>query len=298
MWRTLAAIGAELPDDVRVVVLRGAGATFSAGLDRTLLAPGGGDGQESVADLLAQADEAISATIDDYQQGFTWLRDPRFVSIAVVHGYAIGAGFQLALSCDLIAGRRRRLVLHEGGGARPGPRPHGNKTAGRGGWLLEGAGDLRHRPQRGRRGGGAHRPRARRRPRRPARHPTGRPRRLPHRTDGRCGPRDQGARPRPPPATTSTPNVGSSGRPRPAGSASSPPCMAGRRHLDASQEVDPCPPCTQRRRLAVPALRPQRRRPARLARDRTPRPRLRPPPPAADRGLPDPHRHRRRDGRS
>ncbi len=102
MWRTLAAIGEQLPDDVRVVVVRGAGATFSAGLDRTLLAPGGGDGQESVADLLAQSDDDISATIDAYQQGFTWLRDPRFVSIAVVHGYAIGAGFQLALSCDLL----------------------------------------------------------------------------------------------------------------------------------------------------------------------------------------------------
>lgn len=102
MWRTLAEIGAQLPDEVRVVVLRGAGATFSAGLDRTLLTPGGTDGQESVADLLAQPDDEISATIDAYQQGFTWLRDPRFVSIAVVHGYAIGAGFQLALSCDLV----------------------------------------------------------------------------------------------------------------------------------------------------------------------------------------------------
>ncbi|WP_139983231.1 enoyl-CoA hydratase/isomerase family protein [Nocardioides litoris] len=102
MWRTLAAIGEELPDEVRVVVLRGAGATFSAGLDRTLLAPGGGDGQESVAELLAASDEVVSETIDAYQRGFTWLRDPRFVSIAVVHGYAIGAGFQLALSCDLV----------------------------------------------------------------------------------------------------------------------------------------------------------------------------------------------------
>ncbi|MGA8245424.1 MAG: enoyl-CoA hydratase/isomerase family protein [Nocardioides sp.] len=102
MWRALATLGAEIPDDVRVVVLRGAGPSFSAGLDRAMLAPGGaGDGVESVAGLLALDDEEISATIDDFQRGFTWLRDPRFISIAVVHGHAIGAGFQLALSCDL-----------------------------------------------------------------------------------------------------------------------------------------------------------------------------------------------------
>jgi enoyl-CoA hydratase/carnithine racemase len=43
----------------------------------------------------------MSATIEVYQRGFTFLRDPRFISIAAVHGHAVGAGFQLALSCDL-----------------------------------------------------------------------------------------------------------------------------------------------------------------------------------------------------
>ena len=94
----------------------------------------------------------MSATIDEFQQGFTFLRDPRFVSIAVVQGYAIGAGFQLALLVRPAGGRGRRAVLHEGVCAGPGPRPDGNKTAGRGGWLRKGAGDLRDGPD-GRSGG-------------------------------------------------------------------------------------------------------------------------------------------------
>jgi enoyl-CoA hydratase/carnithine racemase len=102
MWRALAAIGEELPDDVRVVVVRGEGKSFSAGLDRAMLDPArAGSDPESVVGLLDRSDEEIVETVDRFQQGFTWLRDPRFVSIAVVQGHAIGAGFQLALSCDL-----------------------------------------------------------------------------------------------------------------------------------------------------------------------------------------------------
>lgn len=102
MWRALADLGARIPEEIRVVIVRGAGQSFSAGLDRRMLTPGGADdGQESVADLSALDAAGFADRVDAYQQGFMWLRDPRFISIAVVQGYAIGAGFQLALSCDL-----------------------------------------------------------------------------------------------------------------------------------------------------------------------------------------------------
>jgi enoyl-CoA hydratase/carnithine racemase len=106
MWRALAAIGAEITDEVRVVLVRGAGRSFSAGLDRALLDParagqGAGDRVESVTAMMSLPGEEMSTVVDALQGGFTFLRDPRFVSVAVVQGHAIGAGFQLALSCDL-----------------------------------------------------------------------------------------------------------------------------------------------------------------------------------------------------
>ncbi|KAA1419955.1 enoyl-CoA hydratase/isomerase family protein [Mumia zhuanghuii] len=101
MWRGLAAIGAAVPADVRVVVLRGAGASFSAGLDRSMLSPGGIEGEVSFPQMAAAPEAEFDATVASYQAGFTWLRNPQFVSVAVVQGHAVGAGFQLALACDL-----------------------------------------------------------------------------------------------------------------------------------------------------------------------------------------------------
>ena len=100
-WRALAAVGDAVPDSVRIVVLRGAGESFSAGLDRRLLEPAGRPGEPSLVDMAGWPDERLDAEIAGFQRAFTWLSRPEIVSVAVVQGHAVGAGFQLALACDL-----------------------------------------------------------------------------------------------------------------------------------------------------------------------------------------------------
>jgi enoyl-CoA hydratase/carnithine racemase len=100
-WEALAAIGRALDPAVRVVVLRGEGPSFCAGMDRRMLTPEGVPGSTSLLRLLSLDDEALAAQIAEYQSAFTWWRRPERVTVAAVHGHAIGAGFQLALACDL-----------------------------------------------------------------------------------------------------------------------------------------------------------------------------------------------------
>jgi enoyl-CoA hydratase/carnithine racemase len=99
-WGLLAAIGRDLDPDVRVVVVRGEGRAFSAGLDRILFDPSP-DVQGGLGDIGRLPAEQAQERIRGFQAGFRWLRSPGIVSVAAVQGHAIGAGAQLALACDL-----------------------------------------------------------------------------------------------------------------------------------------------------------------------------------------------------
>lgn len=92
MWAELATIGRELPNNprTRVVVLKGSRGSFTAGSDL----------KEFSRMSLAEADEAFRV-MEDAIATFERLPIP---TIGLINGFGIGAGFQLALACDLRVG--------------------------------------------------------------------------------------------------------------------------------------------------------------------------------------------------
>jgi enoyl-CoA hydratase/carnithine racemase len=101
LWAALADQARSVPEEVRVVVLRGEGAAFSAGIDTAMFTPEGVPGEESVLALVSGGSASVQDGIARFQEGFTaWAQCPAVV-VAQVHGYAIGAGLQLALAADL-----------------------------------------------------------------------------------------------------------------------------------------------------------------------------------------------------
>jgi len=118
MWWQLAEMGRALPGTVRAVLLRAEGPSFSAGLDRSVLvAEDGAAGRPKSKTLidLASSDPAdAELTIEAFQEAYTWWRRSDLISVAAVQGHAIGAGFQLALACDLrIVADDARFAMRE-----------------------------------------------------------------------------------------------------------------------------------------------------------------------------------------
>ncbi len=70
---------------VRVVVLRGAGRAFCAGMDREMLS------REGMPPGFYENQERVFAAIEALDA----------LSVAALHGYCLGGGLQLALACDL-----------------------------------------------------------------------------------------------------------------------------------------------------------------------------------------------------
>jgi enoyl-CoA hydratase/carnithine racemase len=119
-WRALAEVANEVKAQTRVVILNALGVSFSAGLHKKMWGAAAKAGASSVAETGASAeaepaqhetltslvrhdDETMDRFIQQAQSAFTWWANSPAITIASVQGHAIGAGFQLALGCDLIS---------------------------------------------------------------------------------------------------------------------------------------------------------------------------------------------------
>jgi enoyl-CoA hydratase/carnithine racemase len=105
MWQEMRDLGEHVADDpdLRALIVAGEGRAFSSGIDTSVFTGG------STADQLADGASSSTPRHDDpavtgilhTQDAYTWFEEAAYPTIAAVHGYAFGAGLQLALACDI-----------------------------------------------------------------------------------------------------------------------------------------------------------------------------------------------------
>lgn len=87
---------------VRVIVVTGAGRSFSAGLDLSIIGTGAGGRVETHPDVPPQWGDDVGPALSPYYSGgWPTLITCRKPTIAAVNGPAFGWGFILALHCDI-----------------------------------------------------------------------------------------------------------------------------------------------------------------------------------------------------
>jgi enoyl-CoA hydratase len=103
MWQELRALGKELRDDseLRALVVIGKGRAFSSGIDTTVFTGGSTDGIEGGTDVGTRHHDPTVDGILRTQEAYSWLAEARYPTIAAVRGFALGAGLQMALACDI-----------------------------------------------------------------------------------------------------------------------------------------------------------------------------------------------------
>lgn len=101
LWQALESVAVGLDPAVRVVVLRGEGPAFSAGLDRRMLSPTPVEGERNLLTVATDSPAELEDLIAGFQRGFTAWSAVSAIVVAAVQGAAVGAGFQLALAADL-----------------------------------------------------------------------------------------------------------------------------------------------------------------------------------------------------